>query len=464
MPRKMKSVFSRPQEILTPDTVFYPSFCSGRLLGSSWLGGFPLEVTESLGPSFVMSKAVMHHSFNIKNGYYGPRQYLYGLKKENFFENLDCRFSDGGITTALLGTRCVSQMNPLITNRQDPYDRFPLPVFASEAGFSLRLPPHMFAPSHHSDMHVHMGNQLKDKIQNSSVNLGVQFATLNDTLNLLEKCTDIFLGAFKTTRARKSGIRVDSSLKDALGSAWLTWSYGFKPLIDDLFALVEDVSSGELEIPYSKNTARSRRHLSLDWDLRFKRSSRYPGYSWSNWYGSDAMDPPGSDAEWPSIPVVSRGTYDAGLTIVCTYDIRHTLSQLGISNPATWLWEIIPFSFVIDWFWKVGDMLSRLDALYGVEMRSAYFTERVKLLHECDHGSLDMTYYRRKPIFGEGNDQVSTFVDVFGHSFGSVLDYLSLSEGQVEDGTGLKLVAFKADGSFNTRLANALALLNAIFL
>jgi hypothetical protein len=43
------------------------------------------------------------------------------------------------------------------------------------------------------------------------------------------------------------------------------------------------------------------------------------------------------------------------------------LSQLGITNPALLVWELIPYSFVIDWLIPVGDFLSSLDALVGVE-------------------------------------------------------------------------------------------------
>lgn len=44
-----------------------------------------------------------------------------------------------------------------------------------------------------------------------------------------------------------------------------------------------------------------------------------------------------------------------------------TLSQSGITNPASVVWELIPYSFVIDWFVDIGDYLSSLDALTGVK-------------------------------------------------------------------------------------------------
>jgi hypothetical protein len=43
------------------------------------------------------------------------------------------------------------------------------------------------------------------------------------------------------------------------------------------------------------------------------------------------------------------------------------LSQVGITNPALLVWELIPYSFVFDWIIPVGDFLGSLDALVGVE-------------------------------------------------------------------------------------------------
>jgi hypothetical protein len=41
-------------------------------------------------------------------------------------------------------------------------------------------------------------------------------------------------------------------------------------------------------------------------------------------------------------------------------------SQLGLVNPATVLWELVPFSFVVDWFVNVGEYLSHFTDFVGV--------------------------------------------------------------------------------------------------
>jgi hypothetical protein len=41
------------------------------------------------------------------------------------------------------------------------------------------------------------------------------------------------------------------------------------------------------------------------------------------------------------------------------------LSEIGITNPALLVWELIPYSFVFDWIIPVGDWLKSLDSLVG---------------------------------------------------------------------------------------------------
>lgn len=45
------------------------------------------------------------------------------------------------------------------------------------------------------------------------------------------------------------------------------------------------------------------------------------------------------------------------------------LKELGFTNPLLVAWELVPFSFVVDWFTPVGDYLSTLDATLGWSFR-----------------------------------------------------------------------------------------------
>lgn len=49
-------------------------------------------------------------------------------------------------------------------------------------------------------------------------------------------------------------------------------------------------------------------------------------------------------------------------------------NQLGFVNPATVAWEMIPFSFVVDWFINVGQFLASATDFLGLDIRDDYTT------------------------------------------------------------------------------------------
>jgi hypothetical protein len=67
------------------------------------------------------------------------------------------------------------------------------------------------------------------------------------------------------------------------------------------------------------------------------------------------------------------GNYKCRVKVWCELSSPHLseLQQIGLTNPALVVWELIPFSFVFDWFVSVGDWLTGLTALQGVTVRRA---------------------------------------------------------------------------------------------
>jgi hypothetical protein len=49
-------------------------------------------------------------------------------------------------------------------------------------------------------------------------------------------------------------------------------------------------------------------------------------------------------------------------------------NQLGVLNPLAVAWELVPFSFVVDWFTNIGDVIGGLTGLVGVEVDNTYTT------------------------------------------------------------------------------------------
>jgi len=57
-------------------------------------------------------------------------------------------------------------------------------------------------------------------------------------------------------------------------------------------------------------------------------------------------------------------------------------NQLGLINPAAIAWELIPFSFVVDWFSTVGQVINSWTDLFGLDIVDPYVT-RTSLYHSA---------------------------------------------------------------------------------
>lgn len=77
-----------------------------------------------------------------------------------------------------------------------------------------------------------------------------------------------------------------------------------------------------------------------------------------------------------------------GATSATTASIRHKvggvfavsnpnkllLNQLGLANPIGTLWEVIPFSFMLDWVFKIGDFINSYTDWYGLSITRSFHT------------------------------------------------------------------------------------------
>jgi hypothetical protein len=49
-----------------------------------------------------------------------------------------------------------------------------------------------------------------------------------------------------------------------------------------------------------------------------------------------------------------------------------SLNELGLTNPISIAWELVPFSFVVDWFIPIGNTLSALSSGFGLTFNGGY--------------------------------------------------------------------------------------------
>jgi hypothetical protein len=89
---------------------------------------------------------------------------------------------------------------------------------------------------------------------------------------------------------------------------------------------------------------------------------------------------------------VTRNTVAGGIVTIGDYDVRvkhqalfavtnpnlYLANQLGLVNPFTVVWELIPFSFVADWFVNVSTFCGQGSDLYGLTVKDQFTTRFVR--------------------------------------------------------------------------------------
>jgi hypothetical protein len=192
------------------------------------------------------------------------------------------------------------------------------------------------------------------KIADAKVNVAVTLAEAHKTSDLILDAARRIDRAYRAFRkGNLKGVAENLNITPRrLHKSWLEYKYGWMPLLMDV--------KGAAEFFAQQHVVRSP---------RFKVSASntvtktYPAIlPWS------PMGTPNNGIElWSCTRTVK-------VVVWCELSSPHLseLQQLGLTNPALIAWELIPFSFVFDWFVQVGDWLTGLTALQGVTVIRAF--------------------------------------------------------------------------------------------
>lgn len=79
-----------------------------------------------------------------------------------------------------------------------------------------------------------------------------------------------------------------------------------------------------------------------------------------------------------------------GCRVRIANDSAFLASQMGLVNPLTVAWDLVPFSFVVDWFTNVGQILGAMTGFVGLEVTLPYSTssESCLLQHRAFAGGV----------------------------------------------------------------------------
>jgi len=176
-----------------------------------------------------------------------------------------------------------------------------------------------------------------------------------------------------------------------LAKRFLEFQYGWKPLMADIHAGVDLLNRGLIEESYEIEVKSAPRvNLDTGWQTRGD----------------------GFDTRW-------RCFGRAKVRIIASIRSSYTeyFNTLGFTNPAEIAWELVPFSFVVDWFVPVGSCLSALSASAGLNLssRSQLHTSRVGIfearstampfngyqgIKDPGYFSVGVEVFDRSPLYG----------------------------------------------------------------
>ena len=139
------------------------------------------------------------------------------------------------------------------------------------------------------------------------------------------------------------GVVSRKGAKDTAGQ-WLELHFGWVPLVQDIYNAV-NVLQGVL--PGSKARGKAGVRVSLS-------DNRGQG-NWSTFANAEGFLTIGADVYLEN----------ANLALA---------NRMGLINPATVAWELIPFSFLVDWFLPVGNFLNSFSDFVGYRVENPFTT------------------------------------------------------------------------------------------
>jgi len=171
------------------------------------------------------------------------------------------------------------------------------------------------------------------------------------------------------TNRRASALRSDfrrqskteSDLRRFAANTWLEYTYGWKPLISDVYNQCENLANHLVE---KQGVVRTGRGSAKEKKLTIRSGSADGG----NWKFTDVTNT------------------EMRVSYVVKYKLRggetSWIDTFGLQNPAIVIWEVIPFSFVVDWFLPIGNFLEQLSATSGLLFHSG--TKTVRRTATCE--------------------------------------------------------------------------------
>jgi len=234
-----------------------------------------------------------------------------------------------------------------------------------------------------------LANKIRGKLNQKKTDLGVTMAEFGKTADMVSKTANRLYWAVKAVRSGNLplfaevlgfdyGLRQSkrwrkqqsmSKFGTAAGTErfaaqmWLEYSYGWKPLLNDVYTTAEAFAETMIErqnlVRWVHAEVRNSHTVSETFDVR-------------NWTARKV---------W---------TMEVQRKMKIAYKIDpggvNALNVFGLTNPLTIAWELVPFSFVADWFLPIGQALGDLTATCDLTWAGGFVNRKYKFTTSTRYG------------------------------------------------------------------------------
>lgn len=206
-------------------------------------------------------------------------------------------------------------------------------------------------------------NRLLQKVRDSQVDLGVALGETRETAAFIASAMSKAAIGYRQLRRGDISSAVSTmtgrhndlwrDIPGVAANSWLAYAYGLRPLVNDVYSAARALE-------------RSRRPIS---DVKTVRASEYGTLS-----GVAEFKP--NHATRYSVTCRGGVACRGAVTFRVTNPVLRTLDQCGVVNPLSVAWELVPFSFVVDWFIPVGRFITEIVPPQGVDFVDGYISSK----------------------------------------------------------------------------------------
>lgn len=207
--------------------------------------------------------------------------------------------------------------------------------------------------------------KLFSKLNESTISGGENMAELGQAISMLRRpfaSAGNLLKEINRLKARKllaaNRKRMALSTADALSSSWLEYSYGWKPILNDLQKLVTIIDERANRVVEDITVVRAKVNRSKNRSANFSKTladgSFFTGFEISGNRSTDLT------------VVVGVGVAVRPNRIFGDSYWSRSLGLRAVDLPKL-LWDLTPYSFVSDWFVNVGGWISAMTPNHGVD-------------------------------------------------------------------------------------------------